>query len=511
MPRPGDIYTARNLRFDRCFAFQFTHHDDDDGHAVLLLDWWAQTPPDAAALPALKPAVLDFMGWNNQRELHWVGHDLPRDITHLGWREPMARGEVCSHDNWPDGACLQQQQAWNALDPAITRAYKQENARDRYDDTVILKGKGFSVARGASSLQGTAMNAAPALTLFDQMPVLTEVDIDVPVPGLMDWLKTRPLIHQLIISGTQEAVLDVRGTTLSRLSVDVTGMRAIHLNSGLDTLILRGTAHPDLVIHAAHGGRWLDVFCTDPGLHWSGLPDLQQITLHGMRQLDAARIAERLPGLRALTVQGAPCTLDNLPQLGELASLEHLELIDVFPPDDARFPAASQWPQLLSLSLDSVPATLATQVRQAFQARVDAGLALAVRQPRKAEWRAANLDNPFRDWEGAAHITPTQARKAVALYRKAHTDALKAVATLAGKPAALHKALAATGVAFTEGFNALDQRSGFIDTTACEDICSAWTRIVDAADSRHRDMRGASRATLDVDALGALIDSVRRF
>ncbi|MBA0447852.1 hypothetical protein [Stenotrophomonas maltophilia] len=511
MPRPGDIYTARNLRFDRCFAFQFTHHDDEDGHAVLLLDWWAQTPPDAATLPDLKPAMLDFMGWNNKHELHWVGHDLPSAITHIGWREPMVRGEVRSHGNWPDGACLQQQQAWNTLDPTITRAYKQEKARDRYDDTVILKGKGFSVVRGASSLQGTAMNAAPALELFNQMPVLTNLDIDVPVPGLLDWLKTRPLIHQLIICCAQDAVLDVRGTALSRLSVDVTGMHAIHLNGDLDTLILRGTASPDLVIHDDHGGRWLDVFCTDPGLHWSGLPDLQQITLHGMRQLDAARIAERLPGLRALTVHGAPCTLANLPRLGELASLEHLKLLDVFPPDDARFPAPSQWPQLLSLSLDSIPVALATQVKQAFQEQADAGLVLDVRQPRRPEWRAANLDNPFRDWEGAAHITPTQVKKAVALYRKAHTDALKAVATLAGTPTALHKALASAGVAFAEGFNALDQRSGFIDTTACEDICNAWIRIVDAADSQHRGVCDASRSTLDVEALGTLIDSVRNF
>ncbi|KAF1015777.1 MAG: hypothetical protein GAK31_01254 [Stenotrophomonas maltophilia] len=507
MPKLGDIHTAHNARFDRYYAFQFTHYDADEGHAVLLLDWWAPTPPCANALKDLKPASLDFMDWNGQLELHWVGHGLPRDSVHLGWRSPLVKGEVNREGGWPDGGGLQRQQWWNALDPAITRAYKAELAGDDSDDTLILERDDFVVERGDSALQGIAMAAAPSLALFDQMPVLISLDVDVPIPGLLPWLETRPLIDELILSGIQEPVLDVRRTALSRLSVDVTGMRAIHLNSRLDTLILRGTASPELVIHDPHEGRWLDVYCTDPDLRWSGLPQLQQITLHGMRRLDATRIAERLPGIRALSVQGAPCRLDNSAQLGALAHLEHLSLVDVFPPAEAPFPAPSYWPQLSTLSLDSVPAELAKAVNASFGPCVADGLVLEIRQPRKPEWLAANMDNPFRDWDDGAGISAAQAKKAAALYRNAHKEALKS----ASAPTALAEALQRMATTYVEGFNALNRRSGFIGTSECEQILQALDTLLDTAEAAQQVKPGGKHMPLDRRPVLELVEALRAF
>jgi hypothetical protein len=153
--------------------------------------------------------------------------------------------------------------------------------------------------------------------------------------------------------------------------------------------------------------------------------------------------------------------------------------------------------------LSSVPAALGAAIRKAYAREVASGLDLEVSQLRKPDWLAANLDNPFRDWDGSAHVSTAQANKAAALYRKACTEALKLAAATCDA-AALTATLAQVGRTYTEGFNALDRRSGFIETEEREQIYTAWLRIVDAAETR-------SGTVLDREVLRAAMNEVRKF
>jgi len=66
------------------------------------------------------------------------------------------------------------------------------------------------------------------------------------------------------------------------------------------------------------------------------------------------------------------------------------------------------------------------------------------------------------------------------------------------------EALAQVGRTYTEGFNALDRRSGFIETEEREQIYTAWLGIVDAVEAR-------SGMALDREVLRAAMNEARTF
>ena len=53
---------------------------------------------------------------------------------------------------------------------------------------------------------------------------------------------------------------------------------------------------------------------------------------------------------------------------------------------------------------------------------------LQITKPRKPEWLAQNLGNPFRGWDGAEHIPVSAARKAANQYRKTRSQLMKLAA-----------------------------------------------------------------------------------
>ncbi len=503
MPAPGDIHIVHNERLQAFVAYQLTHQDPCDGSlAVLTLDWTGTALPDPATVATMRPARFNYLQQDEALHHLWVGKRPPRNFQHVGWREPLIDAAPKKYGIWPDGAEVARQRRWNALDAAAVQAFKRATAAPE-DRSVLLERGEYPVLHCTTRLDGAAMNLAPSLALFNALPLLTRLDIGEPVPGLLPWLRTRPLIHTLDISQLQDTTLDLRGTGLVQASIDASGLRQLHLNDGLSRLTLQGTLAPDLLITAEDEGRWLTLVSTDATLAWAGLPALGELQLRDVRELDGGRIAERFPQLRALSITGAPAVLHGLPRLGELQQLHTLSASDVFPTGDAVFPSPGSWPRLCRLWLHSLPAALGTTIRKAYKSEATKGLDLDVGQLRTPDWLAANLDNPFRDWDGSTQVTTAQASKAATLYRKACTEALKLAAATCDA-AALAVALAQIGRAYTEGFNALDRRSGFIETEEREQIYTAWMGIVDAVDAR-------SEIALDREVLRAAMNEVRTF
>ncbi|AWH37825.1 gliding motility protein [Stenotrophomonas sp. ZAC14D1_NAIMI4_6] len=503
MPAPGDIHVVHNERLQAFVAYQLTHQDQRDGSlAVLTLDWTGTILPDPATIAGMQPARFNYLQQDNALHHRWVGKRPPRDFLHVGWRAPLIEAAPKIYGSWPDGAEVAHQRRWDALDAAAVEAFKHATAAQE-DRSVLLERGEHPIRRCATCLDAAAMNLAPSLALFDALPLLTQLDISKPVPGLLPWLRTRPLIHSLDICHLQDTTLDLRGTGLIQASIDASGLRHLHLNDGLSRLTLHGTLEPDLLITAEDDGRWLTLISTDATLAWAGLPSLGELQLRDVRELDGGRIAERFPQLRALHVTGAPAVLHGLQRLGELQQLHTLSASDVFPPEDAVFPAPGCWPRLCRLWLGSVPAALGAAIRKAYKREVASGLDLAVTQLRTPDWLAANLDNPFRDWDGSAQVSSAQAKAAATLYRKACSEALK-LASAGGDAAAVTEALARVGRTYTEGFNALDRRSGFIETEEREQIYTAWLGIVDAVEAR-------SGMALDREVLRAAMNEARTF
>ncbi|QSQ14452.1 gliding motility protein [Myxococcus landrumensis] len=511
-PTPGDVFAVFTPRINAYTAVQVTTlklEGKSELAAVLALNWVGDTLPDAAAVAAMTPAIFDFFFWNAHCVHLWVSAEVPRGFTLVGNRPPLVVEDTKSYGGWPSGDNLYRQRQWEAI-PKEKRDVFKALAANR-DKQVVLKLGERELHRSKQRLDTEELQAAPQLSVFDVLPLLTSVNSDAPIPGLFEFIRGRPFVYESVIAKHGERIVDLRGAQLSRLGLDVTGVHELYLNDGLENLTLSGTVSPELTIHAEADGRYLTLFTRQLTTAWSGLTALDGLNLNPAKEVDVSVITRRFPNLTELRVWGAPGYLRNTAELAALPSLQMLTLSDMFGMAPDEFPGPDRLPNLGRLWLTSIPADLAASVKKDYKAAARDGLDLSVRQPRKAEWLAENLDNPFRIWDGAENITPAQAKKAATLYRQARSAALEAASEHKGSPPELVTALTPVVTTYTQGFNKLDARNTFIYTEEREHIYVALMGILDAVDERLKSVRGASADPVNRDALASVMDSIRDF
>ena len=134
-------------------------------------------------------------------------------------------------------------------------------------------------------------------------------------------------------------------------------------------------------------------------------------------------------------------------------------------------PTPEQMPELRWFWMTSLPETAAKAAKQFWKSKP--GMDLRITKPRKPEWLAQNLDNPFRGWDGAEHIPASAAKKAANQYSKTRSQLMK----LAAEPGEDAQAQAMDAVtAYTQTFN----KMGFIETEERDEIYMALLGILDA-------------------------------
>ena len=142
--------------------------------------------------------------------------------------------------------------------------------------------------------------------------------------------------------------------------------------------------------------------------------------------------------------------------------------------------------------MTSLPETAAKAAKQLW--KVKPGMDLWITKPRKPDWLAQNLDNPFRGWDGAEHIPASAAKKAANQYRKTRSQLMK-LAAEQGEDAQAQALDAVT--AYTQTFN----KMGFIETEERDEIYMALRGILDTLPGD----------TLQKDALIEKFDELRDF
>lgn len=511
-PTPGDIFVVYTPRLGAYTAVQVTAlkvEGKSELASLLSLDWVGATLPETAAVAAMTPATFNFFFWKEHREHVWASVEIPRGYTLVGNRPPLVVENVNSYSGWPSGNSLYRQRRWESIPKEKRDVFKA--LADKRDEQVVLKLGERELHRSKRRLDTEELQAAPQLSVFEVLPILTTVHCDAPVPGLFDFIRERPFVYEAVLTKHGERVVDLRGARLSRLRLDVTGVHTLYLNDELEDLNLSGTASPELTIHAEAEGRWLRLSLDKLTTAGAGLTALDGLNMSATQELDVSAIAGRFPNLTELRVWGAPGYLRNSAALASLPKLEMLTLSDMFGISPDEFPGPDRLPNLGRLWLTSIPADLAASVKKAYKAAARDGLDLSVRQPRKAEWLAENLDNPFRTWDGVENITAAQAKKAAALYRQARSASLDAASAHKGSPSDFVSALTPIVTTYVQGFNKMDARSTFIYTEEREHIYIALMGIFDAVDERLKSERGASANLVDRDALTSVMDSIRDF
>ena len=149
--------------------------------------------------------------------------------------------------------------------------------------------------------------------------------------------------------------------------------------------------------------------------------------------------------------------------------------MDVFGFTANEVPRPDDLKKLYRLWMDSLPEEAAKEVKKLYKKRKGEGLDLRITKPRKEEWLAQNLDNPFRSWDGDENIPQGIAKKASTIYRKTRSAMVKLIAD---PDTDLIKETETLVREYTVGFNKMDKRKNFIYTAERDEIFQALDEIL---------------------------------
>ena len=324
------------------------------------------------------------------------------------------------------------------------------------------------------------------------LPCLSELICQRWHPDLLEFLRESPFVDEVTLLNHGQRTLDLRGTSIRKLMLDMTGLEELWLCEGTELLLFQNKGPDACAIHAPEDGSGLTLQFIGEYRPHTELPNLRG--LHGieLKDFDLSGLAAVHPHLKELRLWGAPGNLENFSAVGGARELTNLSTFDLFGFGAADIPTPEQMPELRWFWMTSLPETAAKAAKQLWKSKP--GMDLRITKARKPEWLAQNLDNPFRGWDGAEHIPASAAKKAANQYRKTRSQLMQ----LAAKPGEDAQSQALDAVtAYTQTFN----KMGFIETEERDEIYMALRDILDALPGE----------TLQKDALLEQFEQLRDF
>ncbi|RAT99087.1 hypothetical protein [Brevibacillus sp. Leaf182] len=510
-PTVGDIYCVFVERLQKYAACQVTSVKESGTSksnliSILELDWSSATLPDESELHQMKPLYCDYFFCNNVLEHSYVDSVVPKGYIKAGNIPPLVTEETRSYGSWDVGGSLYRQYKWNQIPQERRQLFKQAAK----DDTVISLG-GVNLRRSINVLHADILQNLTDISELEKLPCLTRIHAEEPTDSLLAFVQSNPFILELHLEKANGSSLDLTGSQLSKFSLqNADGLESLHLNDCLRELILDKAISSTLWIEAEQDGHWLTASFSDSLPLHRGLDHLGAFRLRNVTELDLQPLVQRYPSLRDIRLWGKPGTLSNLGSIKHLKELLTFTTYDLFGFSGDEFPSPDQCPKLSSLWMTSLPAEAAKTIKAAYKKEVKNGLDLSITKPRKPEWLAHNLTNPFRDWDGREHITTTNANKAANLYKKMNT-AISALEKQSSEDTTnaeeIKTALRALVKEYTETFNKMDRRTGFIETVEREEIFVVLDELLHSA---KRNLATAG-VEVDVDELFAIFDQTRDF
>ena len=468
--KAGDVYTVYNKYLERYTACQVVYIappdtvSDQSWAVILSLDWVGNVPLTAEELPLLRPLYMDFMYWSRKLHLLRVPIEVPSQYTLVGTL-PSFTNEPCrSYGCWNDGYDVYLQIIWQTIPEERRRAFKDATESDGITE---IGGTPVKVSSHRVMDRYAPFDSAMELKV---LPCLSDLICERWHPDLLKFLRENPFLDELTLLNHGQRTLDLRGTNIRKLMLDMTGLKELWLGEETEQLLFQNEALDDCIIHAYGDGRRLTLQFIGEYRPHPELPNLSG--LHGIRlkDFDLNGISSVHPHLKELRLWGAPGNLRNFSAVREFRELTDFSTYDLFGFTADDIPTPEQMPALIWFWMTSLPEDAAKMAKKLWKGKK--GMSLRITKARKPEWLAQNLDNPFRNWDGAEHIPASAAKKAANQYRKTRSEFLKLAA--ASDPNAQKQALEAV-TSYTQTFN----KMGFIETEERDEIYMALCGILD--------------------------------
>ena len=470
--KAGDIYCVYNKSLKKYTACQVTKIDDSGKKpqaTIISLDWVSDELPKEEELALMKPLYIDYMYWGGTFNIKRVDVNVPLNYVYVANVKPLNNEDTGTYGGWNSGVEIYNQFKWLKIPKEQRDAFK---AADASSEHVEFEGNRRRLGTHSENDMWHDFDDALSLRVF---PCLSSLTVTKWHKNLFEYLNSNPFIRELVIENHGKSSLDFSETTIDRLSVDMTGLEELILNDDLSMLFLLGEVKDGCKITSPSFGSDLILYCDGSVPKIQGLEGLEKLYIRTITELDIADILRAYPKLRELRLWGKPGNLINFAKISEFSELEVLTTMDLFGFTADEVPKPESLQKLYMLWMDSLPEDAAKEVKKLYKKRKGEGLDLWITKPRKAEWLAQNLENPFRSWDGEEHITPANAKKAADIYRKTRAVVVKLIDG-AGKD--IEKDAEALVRDYTEGFNKMDKKKPFIDTVERDEVFTALDGIL---------------------------------
>lgn len=494
--KAGDIYCVYNKSLKKYTACQVTKIDESGKKPqaiIISLDWASDELPKEEELTLMKPLYIDYMYWDGTFNLKKVDVNVPSNYVYVGNIKPVNNEDTGTYGGWSIDVEVYNQFKWLKIPKEQRDVFK---AADASSEHVEFEGNRRRLSTHSENDKWHDFDDALSLRVF---PCLSSLTVTKWHKNLFEYLNSNPFIRELVIENHGKSSLDFSETSIDRLSVDMTGLDELILNDDLSMLFLLGEVKDGCKIKTPSSGRDLILHCDCYLPKIKGLEGLEKLYIGKIKELDIADILREYPKLRELRLWGNPGKLTNFAKISELSNLEVLTTMELFGFTAEEVPKPEELQKLYMLWMDSLPEDAAKEVKKLYKNRKSEGLDLWITKPRKAEWLAQNLENPFRSWDGAEHITPANAKKAADLYRKTRAALVKLIDG-AGKD--IEKDAEALVRDYTEGFNKMDKKKPFIETIERDEVFTALDGILSLI---------PEELSIDKDKLIDLFDQLKEF
>ena len=470
--KAGDIYCVYNKSLKKYTACQVTKIDDSGKKpqaTIISLDWVSDELPKEEELALMKPLYIDYMYWGGTFNIKRVDVNVPLNYVYVANVKPLNNEDTGTYGGWNSGVEIYNQFKWLKIPKEQRDAFK---AADASSEHVEFEGNRRRLGTHSENDMWHDFDDALSLRVF---PCLSSLTVTKWHKNLFEYLNSNPFIRELVIENHGKSSLDFSETTIDRLSVDMTGLEELILNDDLSMLFLLGEVKDGCKITSPSFGSDLILYCDGSVPKIQGLEGLEKLYIRTITELDIADILRAYPKLRELRLWGKPGNLINFAKIPEFSELEVLTTMDLFGFTADEVPKPESLQKLYMLWMDSLPEDAAKEVKKLYKKRKGEGLDLWITKPRKAEWLAQNLENPFRSWDGEEHITPANAKKAADIYRKTRAAMVKLIEAPSKD---IEKDAEALVRDYTEGFNKMDKKKPFIDTVERDEVFTALDGIL---------------------------------
>lgn len=410
------------------------------------------------------------MYWNRGIDLSNVDVNVPANYTFVGNVTPLTDESTNSYATWGDGYEVYRQLKWQEITKEQRNTFKEA---DKSKEKVIFAGKEYLISKRRLNDEWKLFEDAMELKVF---PCLTHLTLNKWHKNLYEYLQSTPFISELVLENHNQTKLDFSKTSVRTLSIDMTGVEELILNDGLEQLILLGEVRKNCNIQANGNEEALLLQYDKVIPKFKGLEALGKLHVIKIEELDIEEVLNAYPKLTELRLWGKPGNLVHFDKLPEFQQLEVFTTMDLFGFTAEDIPTPDSLPNLRRFWMNSLPEDAAKVAKKLYKKRKEEGLDLWITKPRKPEWLAQNLDNPFRSWDGQENITPANAKKAATLYRKTRAGMIKLVES---SPDEMMQGATELVKLYTEGFNKMDKGKYFIETVEREDIYTALDDILD--------------------------------